>query len=122
MKVLECLSVPKSPPKGSVLKLLPKGASEAFYWERVDRNLGWLANAEQAGLKNKVIGIAGCGGMGGMLAQVFFRLGVGEVRIADPEVFDTSNLNRQFAASRKTIGKSKAVETARATRAVLQDG
>jgi hypothetical protein len=59
--------------------------------------------------------------MGGLLASVFCRLGVGEVRIADTEVFDVSNINRQFAAGRYTVGKSKAWETARMTRAVTDD-
>jgi len=38
---------------------------DAFYWERVKRNLGWLGNTEeeqrerQLKLKNAVIGVAG---------------------------------------------------------------
>ncbi|MDP3963457.1 MAG: ThiF family adenylyltransferase [bacterium] len=102
-------------------RLLPKGVDEAYYWERVDRNLGWITRHEQQMLRDSVIGIAGCGGMGGQLAEKFLRLGVGEIRIADCEAFDTSNINRQFAATRNTVGKSKAVETARMLRGVTDD-
>jgi molybdopterin/thiamine biosynthesis adenylyltransferase len=69
----------------------------------------------------KVVGIAGCGGMGGQLGSTLLRLGVKEVRIADPEFFDISNLNRQFAAKISTIGKSKAFETAKMIREISTD-
>jgi molybdopterin/thiamine biosynthesis adenylyltransferase len=101
--------------------LHPREANAAFYAERTDRNIGWITPDEQALLRGKVVGVAGCGGMGGLLAQIFLRLGIGEIRIADCEVFDASNINRQFAAMRTTIGKPKAFETARLLRAISDD-
>lgn len=112
--------VPEHGQQGEAYRLLPH-FDEAFYRERTDRNIGWITREEQEMLRHKVVGIAGCGGMGGLLASIFVRLGIGEVRIADCEVFDVSNINRQFAAMRDTVGKSKAFETAREVRRICDD-
>lgn len=104
-----------------ILILDPTNTNDSFYFERTDRNIGWITKEEQLILKNSVVGIAGCGGMGGLLASIFTRLGVGEIRIADSEVFDISNINRQFGAGRNTIDKSKALETARLVRDIAND-
>lgn len=104
-----------------VLRFEPNNPDDAYYWERVDRNIGWITREEQAKLRCSVIGIAGCGGMGGQLAEKFLRLGIGELRIADSEAFDASNINRQFAATRFSLGKSKACETARVLRSISDD-
>lgn len=114
-------TLPENPDTRAVYRLTPNNPNESFYWERVDRNVGWITRNEQEMLRAAVIGIAGCGGMGGMLAERFLRLGVGEIRIADPEVFDISNINRQFGATRQTVGKSKAFETARMLRDIVDD-
>ena len=45
-----------------------------FYWERVNRNLGWLGDtteeqqARQEKLRDSVIGVVGTGGIGGAVA------------------------------------------------------
>ncbi len=101
--------------------LLPNNPDPAYYAARIDRNIGWITDEEQELIRRAVIGIAGCGGMGGRLAETFLRLGVGELRIADSEVFDASNINRQFAATRSTIGRPKCEETARALRSITDD-
>jgi molybdopterin/thiamine biosynthesis adenylyltransferase len=105
----------------TVYRLLPRQSTTAFYRERTDRNIGWITEAEQEILYSSVVGIAGTGGMGGLLASILVRLGVGEVRISDSDVFDVSNINRQFAATRTSIGKSKVIETARMVRAISDD-
>jgi len=85
-----------------------------FYWERVKRNLGWLGDTEaeqrerQTRLKNAVIGVAGCGGIGGATAERLVRMGVQNLKLADPDKFEASNINRQFGASVGTIGRNKA--------------
>lgn len=96
-------------------------SNENFYLERTNRNIGWISQEEQFQIKNSIIGVAGCGGMGGLVASILVRLGVGEVRIADSEEFDISNINRQFAATAGTVGKSKALETARMLREIADD-
>lgn len=92
-----------------------------MYASRTDRNIGWITEEEQRNLRNAVVGVAGCGGMGGLLAATLARTGIGEIRIADSETFDVSNLNRQFAARASTIGKSKAEETAIALLEIAPD-
>jgi len=84
------------------------------YWERVNRSLCWLGEGDQAQreaqlkLSNATVGIAGCGGIGGALVSRLARLGVRHLKIADPDKFDWTNINRQFGAGKTTIGKNKA--------------
>ena len=47
-------------------------------------------------LKNKTVGIAGCGGLGSNCAIALARIGVGELIIADFDIVSKSNLNRQY--------------------------
>lgn len=103
------------------VRFVPEGQSESYYAARVDRNVGWITREEQEMIRRSVVGIAGCGGMGGRLAEILLRLGVGELRIADNERFDASNINRQFAATRTSIGCNKAWKTARRLRAITDD-
>lgn len=117
----ECYDLPDEPRSDIAYRLLSKNPDDAYYRERTDRNLGWITNEEQDMLRAAVVGIAGCGGMGGFVAAQLLRLGVREVRIADSEVFDISNINRQFGAMRTTVGLSKAFVTARLARNVTDD-
>lgn len=47
-------------------------------------------------LKTKTVGIAGCGGLGSNCAVALARVGVGRLIIADYDLVEISNLNRQF--------------------------
>ena len=47
-------------------------------------------------LKGKTVGIAGCGGLGSNCAVALARVGVGNLIIADFDVIEESNLNRQY--------------------------
>ncbi len=47
-------------------------------------------------LKNKKVGIAGAGGLGSNCAMALARSGVGTIIIADFDIIDLSNLNRQY--------------------------
>lgn len=123
LRVVNCGNVPRTAAQNTAYCVRPKkrADSEAFYRERTDRNIGWITREEQEFLRTRTVGIAGCGGMGGLLASIFVRLGIGEIRLADNEAFDVSNINRQFAARESTIGKSKALETAREARRIADD-
>jgi len=121
LRVIKGYTLPRRPRRDRVYVLLPIDSNEAYYRERTDRNIGFTTRKEQKILRKCVIGVAGCGGMGATLAERFVRLGVGEVRIADNEVFDTSNINRQYGAGRYTVGKSKAFVTARLLRRITND-
>ncbi|CAM3043214.1 MULTISPECIES: ThiF family adenylyltransferase [Corynebacterium] len=87
---------------------------EDFYWERVDRNLGWLGDTteeqreRQARLRDAVIGIVGTGGIGGAAAARLVRMGALNLKLADPDHFDLTNVQRQYGAGRDTIGRNKA--------------
>jgi len=55
-------------------------------------NLGKIAEK----LKNSIVGIAGCGGLGSNCAVALARVGVGKLIIADFDIIEESNLNRQY--------------------------
>ncbi|MDB5265668.1 MAG: molybdopterin biosynthesis MoeB protein [Parcubacteria group bacterium] len=107
------------PASAFALRLIDRG--DTYYELRTNRNIGWITKEEQSLLRNTCVAIAGTGGMGGLVAQAMVRLGIGEIRIADPESFELSNMNRQAACGDGTIGRSKAIETARSMRAITND-
>lgn len=78
------------------------------YSERYARNLGFFSEQEQDILQSSSVAIAGAGGDGGMIAVQLARLGVGELRLADPDPFEVENINRQAVCTDETIGVNKA--------------
>ncbi len=54
------------------------------------------------------IGVAGVGGVGGLLVERLVRLGVGRLKITDPGAFERSDFNRQYGSSMSTLGQNKA--------------
>lgn len=73
-----------------------------------ERNLGFLHESEQNTLEDSIVSIAGAGGDGGLLAVQLARMGVGEIRLADPDPFEAENSNRQAVCTDKTVGVNKA--------------
>ncbi len=93
-----------------------------LYLERTQRNRYWIGCEEnQLRLKNLRVGVAGLGGMGSNIAEILVRLGVGHLKLADPDTIDTSNLNRQVIANRSTIGMKKALASARELQGIAED-
>lgn len=90
------------------MKLSGLGCKSFQYEQAFDRNLGWLNAEEQEKLRHACVAIAGLGGTGGFQAQALARLGVGRFKLADPDSFEISNMNRQLGATNDTIGISKA--------------
>lgn len=86
--------------------------------ERYIRNLGALTEAECSLLRKKTVLVAGCGGLGGYLIEMLLRLGVGEIRAADGDCFEASNLNRQLLSAPALLGRSKAETAAERAAAV----
>jgi len=82
------------------------------YNQLYQRNIGIFTIEEQEKLKASHVLVAGSGGIGGIQAAVLARMGVGEITLMDPGVFDEPDLNRQYAAARSTIGRNKAAATA----------
>ena len=67
-----------------------------------------LVGAEgQKKLADSSVFIAGAGGLGSPVATYLALAGVGELIIADDDVVQESNLNRQFLHATKDIGKQK---------------
>jgi tRNA threonylcarbamoyladenosine dehydratase len=82
------------------------------YEEITQRNLGVVTEDEQARIRSLRVAIAGCGALGAPAAHFLARLGVGELRLADPEEFEASNINRQFGAYVDSVGVNKTVAIA----------
>lgn len=78
------------------------------YHEAFSRNIGWVTTQEQEVLRHKRVAIAGMGGVGGVHLLTLARLGVGAFNIADFDVFDIPNFNRQAGAGISSLGKPKA--------------
>ena len=66
----------------------------------------------QAKLKNASVFIVGAGGLGSPVALYLAAAGIGRIGIADPDVVDESNLQRQIIHFTSDIGKKK-VDSAR---------
>ena len=71
------------------------------------RNIGWVTDAEQNRLRQARVAIGGLGGVGGVHLLTLARLGVGKFSIADFDVFDIVNFNRQVGATMSSLGKPK---------------
>ena len=81
------------------------------YGEMTRRNIGFVSADEQRALRAGRVFICGVGGMGGAAAMALARAGVGAFSVADFDVFETSNLNRQVFAFDDTIGAEKTAVT-----------
>ncbi len=86
---------------------------KSFYELFTERNIGIFSPEEQDCIRKARIGIAGVGGVGGLLAERLARLGVMNISITDPGIFEESNLNRQFGCTSKSIKKYKSRTVAR---------
>ena len=71
-----------------------------------------LRSQEQLRLLRARVAVIGCGGLGGSVAALLARLGIGRLRLVDPDCFEEHNLNRQRFATVDSLGRPK-TETAR---------
>ncbi|MFA6119342.1 MAG: ThiF family adenylyltransferase [Parachlamydiales bacterium] len=78
------------------------------YFEMYTRNIGIFTKDEQNKLKNATVFFAGVGGVGGIQAVTLARMGLKEIIIMDPGVFDEADMNRQYGAATSSLGKNKA--------------
>lgn len=77
------------------------------YQSAFSRNIGWVTEAEQDALRGARVAIGGLGGVGGVHLLTLARLGIGHFSIADFDVFDIVNFNRQVGATVNTLGRPK---------------
>jgi hypothetical protein len=82
------------------------------------RNLGVLDSAQQQRLRRSRVLVVGCGGVGGTVAVELARSGVGRFTLVDFDDFEPTNLNRQIACTRDTLGRNKAEALAEHLRAI----
>lgn len=76
--------------------------------DRYLRNIPALSEEECDLLRHKRVLVVGCGGLGGNLISILLRIGVGNLRIVDGDVFEATNLNRQLFSSIPALGHNKA--------------
>lgn len=74
---------------------------------RYQRNRQTISITGQQKLFRSRVTVIGCGGLGGYIIEQLARLGVGELVVIDPDVFEEHNLNRQLLSSIDNLGKSK---------------
>lgn len=77
------------------------------YDEAFSRNIGLLSKLEQSILKYKKVAIAGLGGVGGIHLLSLARTGIGNFHIADHDIFELANFNRQVGANISSLHQPK---------------
>lgn len=102
--------------KEGIIYSITKPRFNQQYIERFKRQLMFLselANSEeqvysmQRKLKDAVVTVFGVGGIGTWIVNGLAQIGIGEIRIVDPDIVQRSNLNRQLFFTSKDIGKYK---------------
>lgn len=82
--------------------------SEKEYREQAfSRNIGLFTPQEQERIARARIGIPGMGGVGSVHFMTMVRTGVGNFHIADFDVYEPVNVNRQFGARVPDFGRPK---------------
>lgn len=81
---------------------------------RYERNIGSIGLEGQIKLLEAKVLVAGLGGLGGRVAELLARAGIGNLILVDPDVFDETNLNRQAFVGESSLGQKKAPLVAKA--------
>jgi molybdopterin/thiamine biosynthesis adenylyltransferase len=82
------------------------------------RNIGNITEQEQKILRETTIAVAGIGGVGGAALFNLVRIGISNLKIADPEDFAYSDLNRQQGSSYTDVGSKKVEVVKRALKSI----
>lgn len=77
------------------------------YHTAFSRNIGWVTATEQELLRIKRVAIAGLGGVGGAHLLTLTRSGIGAFSLADFDIFELPNFNRQAGASLSHLDRKK---------------
>lgn len=77
------------------------------YQKAIERNIGLCSEFEQVLLNHSSVGIAGVGAVGGNNLITLARMGIGNFKIADLDIFEEVNLQRQAGAFISSLNKSK---------------
>ena len=74
---------------------------------RYIRNQSTISSSSQLKLLDSHVAIIGCGGLGGHIAEILTRIGIGELSLFDFDIFEEHNLNRQNFSNIHSLGKEK---------------
>ena len=80
---------------------------QEYHSEAFSRNIGLLTIQEQNRLSEMTAAIPGMGGVGGVHLMTMVRTGIGKFHIADFDLFEPVNVNRQYGARVPDFGRSK---------------
>jgi molybdopterin/thiamine biosynthesis adenylyltransferase len=80
--------------------------------ERYSRNQNALTAGDQLRLLASTVAIVGLGGLGGTVAEILARAGVGRLILIDGDTFEESNLNRQLNCTLASLATGKAAAAA----------
>ena len=86
--------------------------------EQFERTIGLLGGKGFEKLSSSTVAVFGLGGVGGTALEALARTGVQSFVIADFDVVNLSNLNRQILYTRKDIGKTKVCAAEERLRAI----
>ncbi|MDD4276112.1 MAG: ThiF family adenylyltransferase [Clostridia bacterium] len=76
--------------------------------EKFDRSKILFGDEKLKNLAQSKVLLVGVGGVGGYVAEILARSGVGNITLVDNDVVDITNINRQIIALINTVGKKKA--------------
>lgn len=89
-------------------RLASLGFDEASYFEQAfSRNIGIFSQEEQEKLAKTTVAIPGMGGVGGIYLITLVRSGVGRFHLADMDIFEPVNVNRQYGGKVNHLGNPK---------------
>ena len=71
------------------------------------RTVALLGSEGERRLSQARVLVVGVGGVGGYVAEMLVRSGVGSITLLDSDAVAPSNINRQLVATHSTIGESK---------------
>ena len=74
---------------------------------RYQRNQSTITPQQQFLLFNTHIAVIGCGGLGGHIAEILTRIGIGTLTLVDHDHFEEHNLNRQNFSTLESLGREK---------------
>jgi molybdopterin/thiamine biosynthesis adenylyltransferase len=74
---------------------------------RYKRNQSTISIENQLKLLNSHVSIIGCGGLGGHIAEILTRIGIGNLTLFDFDIFEEHNINRQNFSNYNTLGIEK---------------
>jgi molybdopterin/thiamine biosynthesis adenylyltransferase len=88
------------------------------HFERHDRQILAFGEEGQKRIRSLRIGVVGLGGTGSIVAHELAHLGAHDVTLIDPDLVETSNLNRLLGATPDDVGQAKVAVAKRSILAI----